>query len=757
MHLEWRRRPLFFAALLFSVGIFSWHFLRLPEFIPSNDISRELHGKNRPVFLGGHIVTEVEERRAPFGGSSVSFVMKVGRLWDDLDAAGKTVQGRVRVNWKNPPARLEYGNVIVLEGELADFKEQRNPGGFDAKAFWDRQNVRAAFYPDKKARYKFLSQTEGNFLKAGAIHLKKMLSQRLSMDFKAQDAAFLKALFLGERSELDQDFKDLFLKTGTMHILAVSGFNIGFLSAILWLFLKPFPLSRNFKLVMTLGVIWGYCLLVGWHAPVVRASVMGSVIAGGALSGRKTDGLNALGLAALVVLGWNPKQFFDVGFELSFLAVFGLIALAPVFIVRPKRLPHERWTLTEKAVFSTQELFWVSFICYLLTLPIVVQNFYIVTPYSLLANLIVVPVSFLLFLCGAVYFLTFGWVPHALFFVPGVMKLFMAILVRGLYAIENLPGAVCVVGRLEPWLAVFLTLGIFYFFFEKRIQTRRGRALILVLFCLNIFLAEEVVREAGRKFEMTMLDVGQGDAIYFQFPKGGNLLVDAGGARFSDKGRWVVAPFLRSKGVSTLDAVAISHPQEDHVGGLVAVLDGFKVKNILESDRSYTSELWKNIRRQMAREGSKVWTTLRGDEVRGFPGVKIKVLHPEKNAVPDKNINNDCVVLKIDDGKHSILMTGDIEEPAMKDILNSGQDLKVDVLKVPHHGAKLKAGGAAFVQEVSPKISLISVGERNPFGHPTPETLAVLEAIPGNKVLRTDQNGAISILEGDNQVIVKKV
>jgi len=757
MDLDWRRRPLFFAAIFYSLGILAWYSLGLPSGIPENHISKELSAKNHTVFLGGWIVSEVEERQNYFSGMNASFIFKTERLWEGLEKPGKTVSGRVRVLWKDPPVHLDYGNAMILEGTLAEFKGIRNPGGFNSKAFWDRQNISAAFYVQKssegeKARFKFLNQNRGNFLKAAAIQLKKTLSHQLSSDFDPREAAFLKALFLGERSQLDQDFKDLFLKTGTMHILAVSGFNIGFLSAVLWLLFKPFPLSRDFKFLVTLLVIWGYCLLVGWQAPVVRASVMASVVVLAFLSGRRTDGLNSLGLAALVVLGWNPKQLFDVGFQLSFLAVFGLITLAPNFIERPKLLPNERWTFREKMIFSIQELFWASFICYLLTLPIVVQNFYIVTPYSLLANLLVVPASFLIFLTGVVYFLTFGWVPSVLFFVPSLMKFLMLILVRGLYAIENLPGAVWIVGRLEPALAALWTLGIFYFFFERRIKTRFGRAMILILFCCNVFLVEEIIRFAARKFEMTMLDVGQGDAIYFQFPKGGNLLVDAGGVNFLDKGRWVVAPFLKFKGVRALDAVVITHPQADHVGGLRAVLEELKVKNVIHSDRPYGSELWKNTQQAIHDKKSKDWNTFRGDEIQGFPETQIKVLHPERNVAPNKNINNDCVTLKIEDRSHSFLMTGDLEDPAMKDLLNSGQNLKADVLKVPHHGAKLKQEGIAFIQEVAPKFSLISVGERNSFGHPAPVTLEALGFLPENKILRTDKEGAITLIEEADEI-----
>ena len=735
MRLEWRSRPFFYAALIFCAGIL----------ISDRPISHAISEERHALFLGGKIVSEVERRERPFGGESASFVLNVERRWEEMGAQGEPAKGRVRVSWNNVPIELEYGMVLVMQGELASFRGKSNPGGFDARAYWRSQKVDEAFFVSKKPMFKILSRAKTLDLKARMIAFKHFLSRRLDEDFEKWHAAFLKALFLGEKGGLDEDFKDLFIKTGTLHILAVSGFNIGFLTAVVWLFLRPFPIPRNGKLGFMLLCVWGYCALVGWQSPVVRASIMATVILAGRFSGRKADGLNLLGLSACVILAWNPRQLFDVGFQLSFLAVAALILFAPFFTQRPELLPYERWSTGEKLSFDVQELFWVSFICYFVTLPIVLWNFYILTPYALLANLLVVPLSFLIFFFGFVYFLTVGWVPKILFFVPFLMKTAMTLLVKSLLLIENIPGSVIAVGQPSLVTALFMAAGISYFLWEPRLKHRGVRFALVILTCLNILAAQEINRQLHRRFEMTMLDVGQGEAVYFEFPTGGNLLVDAGGARFSDQGRRAVTPFLRSKGVRQLDAVLISHPQEDHIGGLPTVLKEFHVRNVMHSDRPYSSHLWQNVQRELQRKKIKEWVLAKGMTVEGYPQIDISVLHPQMEPA-HKNINDDSVVVRLKYGTTSVLMTGDIQTPGIHELLLDPESLHVDVLKVPHHGAQLTAEGAAFVGEVSPGFSLISAGQRNPFGHPKPATLAVLEAVPGNRILRTDRQGAIRLV-----------
>ncbi len=751
------RRPLFYAAILLSLVLTAEHYFPVwSNRVPQNDISRFAAEGPAEIFLGGVIVSEVEKKRTFFGELRASFVLKAAKAWPAGGGEGSSVKGRVKVYLRDPKKNYAYGDEVVLKGQLRIPKGLRNPGGFDLSSYLDRQGIRALFYGEKNFEHRLLRRGRGNPILAKAIKAKRFLSRSLSREFNSRDAAFLQALFLGERSGLEEDFKDLFIKTGTMHILAVSGFNIGFLGLTLFFLLKPFPFPINVKFILALAAVWAYCLLVGWQAPVVRASLMATVFILGKLVGRKTDALNALGLAALIILAVSPKQLFDVGFQLSFLAVFAIIAFVPRFYKKPELLPNERWTPQEKTVFYLKELFWVSFVCIVVTLPVTVQNFYIVTPYALLANLIVVPLAFLLFFAGVIFFLTFWWLPSFLAAVPAAMKAMMAFFVQALYLIENLPGATVIIGKLHPVLWAMLTAGIALLLFYPKIKKPVTRAFSIALIAVVIFLAQDIVRYFNRSFKMTALDVGQGDAIYFEFPEGGNLLVDAGKGGDSDQGRWVVAPFLRSKGVRSIDTLVVSHPQEDHIGGMPTVLEEFKVKNVVEPGRPYETKLHERLWRRIKRERARTVKADAGSRLEDFEGVSVFILHPDQETEAHKNINDESVVLKIVYGKTSFLLTGDIGEQAARDILGREKSLKADVLKVPHHGAKLGPQGELFLRAVNPKISVISAGERNPYRHPSPKTLAALEAIPGNKIYRTDESGAIEIVSDGFRLDVRR-
>ncbi len=747
-----RRRPLFFAALLFSAVILVQN--QFPEKIPSSEVSS--HISDTPIFLKGIIKSEVETRETSYGSHSVSFDLKALEICKNEGDFPTVVSGNVKVYLRDSDKELNYGDEVLMKGELAAPKGVRNPGGFDQKMYLEERGIRSLFYADHHTQPKILRSGEGNYFQERMIDLKRFMSKTLSDSFNKRDAAFLKALFLGERISLDEDFKDLFIKTGTMHILAVSGFNIGFLSLTLFFLLKPFKLSRIFKLWLTLILVWLYCFLVGWQSPVVRASVMATILIGGQILGRKPNILNSLGLAALVILGINRKELFDVGFQLSFVAVFAIAEILPIFLKDVELWPNEKMTWKEKFLRQSKELFWVSWVCVLATLPITVQNFYIVTPLSLAANMIVVPLSFFIFFLGVIFFLTFWWMPKFLFFIPLIISLMMKVFVASLFIIENFPGAFFVVGKLYPVFLVLLITGLVYFLWDRKIKSIRIRSIVLFLFILNIFLAQSIFREFNRTFRMTVLDVGQGDSIYFEFPNGGNLLMDAGKGGDGDKGRWVVTPFLRSKGVSAIDALVMSHPQEDHIGGMPTLFDEFKIKNVFDGGSRYDSKTFALLKEKILKERATYFHTHREENIEGFPDVQIKVLNPAEHETQDRNVNNECVVLKIIYKDTSFLLTGDIEGKAMNNILNSGENVKAEVLKVPHHGSKLGLEGESFVKEVSPRISVISVGERNAFHHPSKKTLEILSSISGNKIFRTDQDDAIEIKSNGHDLTAQR-
>jgi competence protein ComEC len=742
------KRPLFYAAflLIFILPVSRRFFPEIFDRVSPRHVVYQIKNDDAPVLLGGVVDSEVEERPGFYGGRQVSFVLNAKKLWPaEPPGTGLSVNGRVKVVLHDPSELVAYGEVVAMKGSLVLPKTLRNPGGFDYRAYLRRQGIRACFYGVPKSPVKILTSRAGNPVTERAIRVKKSLSGLFSRDFNPRDASFLNALFFGERSGLEEDFKDLFLKTGTLHILSVSGFNIGFLVLSVFFFLKFFPLSKNWKWAATLLAVWFYCILVGWQTPVVRASLMTTLMIAGRVLGRRTDLLNSLGAAAVVILAVNPLALGDVGFQLSFLAVLGIAGVYPLFRRRTVLWPNEKETFFEKAARFADELFWISFVCLLVTLPVMVQNFYIVTPLSLLANMGVVPISFLLFFCGIIFLSTAGVASGFLGAVPWVIRGLMSVLVSGLRAIENIPGSFWIVGRLEPVFFALLIAGIVFFIWDKKISSRWVRAAALCLWCWNLFLAQGLWRDWNPAFRITVLDVGQGDAIAVDFPRGGHLLIDAGKGGDSDQGRWTVAPYFKSKGVSVLDALLISHPQEDHIGGMPAVLDELRVKNVLLGTANYPTRVFGVLKRKIREERAKVFLVHEGLRIEGFKDAKLLVLNPPSGGRDAKNINEESVVLKLSYQGFSAIFTGDIQQRALAALLKYGSDLKADFLKVPHHGARVGPEGEAFFRAVNPWVSVISVGQRNLFGHPFPGTLSVLKSMENNRVLRTDQTGAVTL------------
>jgi len=246
-----------------------------------------------------------------------------------------------------------------------------------------------------------------------------------------------------------------------------------------------------------------------------------------------------------------------------------------------------------------------------------------------------------------------------------------------------------------------------------------------------------------------VLDVGQGDSIFVAFPDGRTILVDAGGLPGAtyvrgmrpglDVGEDVVSPFLWSRGLKRIDTMVMTHAHEDHLGGMPAVLRNFRVGELWVG-RDEDSPAYRNVLTEARAKGVPVIHRLRGEHFY-WAGVRLSVLWPDSSD-PARARNDDSLVLRLEDGKDSFLLTGDIERAAERNILASGDELATNFLKIPHHGAKTSST-PAFLDAVHPAIAAISVGEANPFGHPSPDTIERIRA-EGTRLFRTDRDGAIT-------------
>ena len=280
-------------------------------------------------------------------------------------------------------------------------------------------------------------------------------------------------------------------------------------------------------------------------------------------------------------------------------------------------------------------------------------------------------------------------------------------------------------------------------------QNPKSKILLLLLLLSASLIWTAVLYKPAHLLRATFLDVGQGDAIFLQFPRGGNMLIDGGRGGRDDMGKRVVA-YLRRQGVKRIDILLLTHPHDDHVGGLITVLKNFSVGLVLDSGQVHTSYFYEEFLGLVEEKQIPYQIIRAGEEIKGFKGVKLLVLHPPPYLLEGtgSDLNNNSLVLKITYGKVSLLLTGDIEKEAEERLLRYGHYLKSTIIKVPHHGGGTSST-PSFLDLVNPRVAIISVGRRNPFRHPSPQVLQRYEE-RDVKIYRTDRQGAI-ILTSDGR------
>lgn len=530
-----------------------------------------------------------------------------------------------------------------------------------------------------------------------------------------------------------------------------------------------------------------YGLMTGLIAAVLRAIIMTLLILWAHHLGRDRDWPNTLALSALVILLWSPLQIYDPGFQLSYAATWGILYLGPVlsdvcagFF---KGLP------TNLARSVAQGLA-IPLAAQLATVPLVTWYYNLISPVSIPANLLAVPLVGLLLLFG-VFATALGliWLPLAGLVNAGngaVLDLFLAVV--GYF--QRLPGAVLYLSTPPVLLAVAWYGGLLAAVkvhsdgwkpaARQRVKNWSAVGVALAVALLLIWWPWN----GGHKLIVHFLDVGQGDSILVQTPGGKNMLIDTGGRREEFQtgtgvGDQVVVPYLRRIGVHRLDVLVLTHPHEDHCGGAAALVKSFPVGLAVVTPVSETAgkgeaavkeadagnRLGKSnleeaipaaytvLLEKMAAGGIPVRTATAGDTLRLDDSISIEVLSPEEESGEGKNdLNNNSLVIKLNYGRRSFIFTGDVEVDAQGGLIRRETDLKADVLKMPHHGSRFQL--PELVERVTPQVVVISVGAHNTFGHPAQSTLDLLYK-SGAQIYRTDQNGAVIVQTDGNKLEFK--
>jgi competence protein ComEC len=585
--------------------------------------------------------------------------------------------------------------------------------------------------------------------------LGEIIDNSLSKDV----ASFHKAIIPGLKSGIGQDMRDSFSATGLAHLLSISGTHFGLLAFIIFktikIIVKFFPLRiltgmtlyitpTQIAIILTLPLLIFYALISGTSTPTVRSLIMVFIYMLALFLGRRDQWLNSLAIAAMVILFWQPGALFDLSFQLSFIAVFS------IGYILEKRSRDESENLDfQKVVNKVKTAVLITLAAVFGTAPVVALVFKQFPLISPVTNLLITPiVCFIIlplgFFTGFITLL-FNMSSLPLSKLTDMITGFTLNLIR---VFAEIPYSNLRVPNPSFIIMVLYFLSLM-FIFKSRVKWRFLPFILIICF---YFLTPHL---STNYFNITFLDVGQGDSAIVEFPDKKVLLID-GGTSDPDTGRMVIAPYLWSKGIRKIDFIALTHPHPDHYGGLIYIMDNFKVGEIWLNGRILpeAKEFFQKI--QEKRIFQRV---LRRGDVFEAGEYKIYIFHPYDEFFADSPRgefsvqNNDSLVLKIESKNGSILFTGDIEKEAEEDLIHLGKWLKSDIIKVPHHGGRTSSS-KKFLEMVNPKIAVISVGKGNPFNHPHRETLERYKN-RGVRLFMTDIHGAVIVtLKGENPEIM---
>ncbi|OGC03805.1 DNA internalization-related competence protein ComEC/Rec2 [candidate division WOR-1 bacterium RIFOXYA12_FULL_43_27] len=581
----------------------------------------------------------------------------------------------------------------------------------------------------------FLAPADELKLKIGWLEaIRDSFTGKITAIMPEDCSGLLNGLLLGKAaSKISEETKEDFKKTGTVHLLVVSGMQVSLLIGICQLFFKKFNRWIGFFASSFFSLF--FILAVGTDASVVRAGIMAEVALIGKLFNRESDGLTLVAASALPMLIFDPLVLFNLGFQLSFAATAALIWLVP------KMQEKVKWP--EIVVVSTAPI--------ILSAPIILYNFNQFSPIALFANIILLPwINYLVIFGFLAAVLGFMAMPLAQIFGLGLMVILKLLNILVSF-MAGLPFSSVYLPAPHFIFVVFYYIVVIMFFNNMiKISFKKTAAIALLLAVFWVWSAALSPAETG--LTAVFLDVGQGDSIFIETPDSKKILIDGGGMfNKQNMGKRVVLPFLRQKGINKLDLVVLTHPHDDHLRGLVSVLNDFAVDAVLDSGQIHTSQSYQKFLKAIDRKKIKYVLARAGQTMEVGKGVWMRVLNPSEPLIDESALNNNSVVIKLTYGQVSFLLMGDAESEAEERMFQEG-NLQADLIKIGHHGSRT-ASSLPFLEAVNPKIAVISCGKENQFKHPHVEVLERLESL-GIKCLRTDQKGTITVKTDGKYVII---
>ena len=766
------------------------------------------------VIVAGHVIREGLVRDSPYGGKQESVDLES----EELATPDHTSDARVGVRLtiysreseeaaadasgtESPLHVYTYGERARLTAKFRMPRNYGNPGALDLVGYLASQGIRLTGSA-QASRVETLPGFTGSRIGLWRARARRSILAHIQALWPGERGALMQAMLIGGRAFFGREIKTNFQRTGTYHILVVSGINVGILAFAFFWALRKLPFGETAATVLTILGSWGYAFVADLGSPIVRATIVLNIYLVTRLLFRDRTGLNALGIAGLGMLVANPRTLFEASFQLTFLSVIAVAGIAVPVLRRTiyplqtglKNLDSRNYDysfptkaaqfrsdvrlvraqlaeivgkpvatfmtvrLTSLLLAASELVIGSMIIQFALTLPMA-WYFHRVTTLSLPANALVIPLAGVL-MPTAVVAVALSYVSTWLAWLPGQITA---------YTLDLLTGTVRLFGHIRladmrtptPSLVMcFVAAGAIVL--TLLLARRRASAmaigvatLALAAFALVLIPPEPQLRPGV--LEVTAIDVGQGDSLLIVTPEGKTLLLDAGGLGATsrsdfDVGEEVVSPYLWSRGIRQLDAVAISHAHSDHIGGMRSIIANFRPRELWYGLKSPTRD-FAEVQR-VANDFRVVSTAHHAGDEFEFGGVYVRVLNPQPDWAPRNPAQDDeSLVLHLQYGQTSALLVGDSHYRIEKLLI--GENPHADLLKVGHHGS-LTSSSPEFLAAVHPEFAVVSAGFYNPFRHPRPEVMARY-AERHVTTYRTDLAGATSFYLDGKTVTAKPV
>ncbi|MBS0203088.1 MAG: DNA internalization-related competence protein ComEC/Rec2 [Planctomycetes bacterium] len=728
----------------------AWHHWRW-SCLPENEISAWATDRGRLVRVSAKVLQAPLLLKAVEGSLPWQAHERTVTLVECRELRDTTrtipVAGQLRLFVDGQRTDLAIGDMIEVTGMLKRPAEPANPGEFDSRRWLRSQSLHAtltAALPDAvviQGRERTLADT---LLVLRAV-VRRRAEELISNRMRPRTSTVAQSLLLGSRVELDRDLRRAFAESGTLHVLAISGLNVGLLWGWLWVLCRALRLSPCVSLVAVLALLPAYALITDANPPVVRATIVAVVMAFGQLIGRTTSQWNSLALAALLVLAWNPSDLFNAGAQLSFVAVCAI--LLTTGFLRSVRASFEREDdpVGQKPVWhrgvlwlirGTVEGCLISVGVWTMTSPLIASQFHLVSPIGFALNVLLSPLIFVMFWLGY-SFLLLGLISPNLFGWIGIP--FDVTLGWFLSAVEA-------AARMDlghnyiPAPPVWWMIGFYILTLSLAVVDQwRGRIFwsaraALAWSVLGLLIALRPTDSPG--LSCTVLSVGHGLSILIECPNGRTLLYDAGSMGGGNRAARTIEAAVWSSGRSRLDAILISHADADHCNALPELVDVIPTRTML-AHRTFLD--WSQPPVSAAIEhatltGVGIQLLASGQRIELDPRVTIQVLHPAVDFASSTD-NANSVTLLLEYAGRRILLTGDLEREGLYQLLAS-ERIDADILVSPHHGS-LGANTKDLARWATPEWLLVSCRDD-----------AVRERLAANfgpetRVLTTARHGAL--------------